>query len=516
MSRVEALIHRALEKTNPPVFVTSALIVIAFVAFGVSATDTASAAFATAHTFLVAQLGWLYVLAATAILGGVAYVSLSRHGAIRLGGDDSAPEFSYPVWFSMMMAAGMGIGVVFFGVAEPLQHYAELPGVDPHSERATVEALRVTFFHWGLHPWAIYCALAIPLAYYHFRHELPLAPRSLLYPLIGDRIHGPIGHVVDIVCTVGTLFGVATSLGLGAVQINSGLSQLFGWPETVWMRVFIVVSITAVATISVVTGVKAGIRWLSQLNMSIAALVLVFVLVTGPTLYIIELLISALGRYIQTLPEMSLWVAPAEGSGWQQDWTLFYWAWWLSWSPFVGVFTARISKGRTIREVAAAAFLVPTMLAFLWFATLGGTALHWERHGSGGLGEVAAEHPSASLYALLDKLPWSSVTTVVVTLLIVVFFVTSSDSGSLVDDMVTSGGHPDPPRAQRVFWAVAEGAVACVLLVGGGLTALRSAALTTGLPMAAVLLIALYGLIRALRIDQRSAGKPDVERLTEQ
>jgi choline/glycine/proline betaine transport protein len=399
----------------------------------------------------------------------------------------------------MMFSAGMGTGLVFWGVAEPVMHWSD-PPFPPAAEGGPVrEALRLSFFHWGFHPWAIYIVFGLSIAYFHFRHELPLAPRSLLYPLIGQRIHGPIGHAVDILATVGTLFGVATSLGLGAIQINSGLGRLWGTPQTESVQV---------ATISVVTGVRGGIRLLSRLNLGLAGVLLLFVLIAGPTVYLLQLFISSFGAYLQQFVSQSLWLDLRPDSRWQFDWTLFYWSWWISWSPFVGVFVARISRGRTVGEFIVAVLFVPVLITFLWLSVFGGTALHGAVADGSEIASVVEANASAGLYAMLDQLPLQTLTAVLATLMVVVFFVTSSDSGSLVDDMVTSGGHPNPPKAQRIFWAVAEGMVAATLLLSGGLQALRTASLTSGLPMTLFLLIAAWGLLKALRADHDAAGVP--------
>ncbi len=507
---LSGLWQRFSARMQPTVFLGSAGVVVAFVVLGTVFTDTAQAVFEAVQIYLVGNLGWFYILTASVLLVFVLWLSLSRFGHVRLGGDDAEPEFGYFSWFSMMMSAGMGIGIIFFGVAEPLEHYANppdvSPGADPYTPQAMREAMRYTFYHWGLHTWAIYSAIALPLAYFHFRHDLPLAPRSLLYPLIGERIYGPIGHGVDILCTVGTLFGVATSLGLGAMQINSGLSEVFGMPTGTAWQVLLIAGITAMAVVSVVSGVHRGIRWLSQANLGLGALVLLFVFVVGPTIFLLELFVSSIGFYLESFPFTSLWVNPGENRGWQANWTLFYWSWWISWSPFVGVFTARISKGRTIREFVLTALLVPTLLSFLWFTALGGTGLYFDIYQAMDLASEVRGNEETSLFMLLGQLPWSTLMSVVVTILIVNFFITSSDSGSLVDDMVTSGGHPNPPRVQRVFWALAEGAVAGTLLLAGGLQALRTAALTTGLPMAVFLLVAAYALFRGLGSETLAAA----------
>ncbi len=486
---------------NPPVFLGSAATVIAFVIFGGAFTDTAAATFQAIQSFIVGSFGWWYILSASLLLVFVLFLVFSRFGRVRLGKAGEKPDFHTLTWFAMMMSAGMGIGIVFFGAAEPLEHFVNPPQGDGRSEQAVRDAMRYTFFHWGLHPWAIYCAFALPLAYFHFRKGRPMAPRSLLWPLLGERSNGWIGHGVDILCTVGTLFGVATSLGLGALQINAGLGQMFDVPTGTSVQIILIASITLVATISVVSGLHVGIRRLSEFNIGLAGVLLLFVLIAGPTLYVVQMFVSSIGVYLQHLPRMSFWINPRTTEGWQADWTLFYWSWWISWSPFVGVFVARISRGRTIREFVIAALLVPTLLGFLWFSVIGGTALHVEQFGAGGVAATTLDNNALAFYKVLGELPWAPITWFAATLLIVVFFITSSDSGSLVDDMVTSGGDPNPPKLQRVFWAVSEGAVAATLLLAGGLTALRTASLTTGLPMSLFLLVAAVGLVRALRRD---------------
>jgi len=508
-----ARLTRAME---PWVFLPAAALVVGFVAFGGLFTETARTSFETLQAGIVAHFGWFYILTASTLLGFVLWLLFSRFGRIRLGGPDAHPEFGYLAWFSMLMSAGMGIGIVFFGVAEPLQHFQSPPTGEGGNHDAIREAMRYTFFHWGLHPWAIYTALALPLAYFHFRHNLPLAPRSLLYPLLGERIYGAPGHAVDVLCTVGTLFGVATSLGLGAAQVNAGFGRLFGMPQGTGPQLMLIAGITAVATISVVSGLHRGIRFLSQFNIGLTVVIFAFVLLAGPTVFVLEVFVNGIGYYLQKFPFTSLHIAPGqEGTGWQAHWTLFYWSWWISWSPFVGVFVARISKGRTIREFITTTLLVPTLGGFLWFAALGGTGIHLELMGAGGISEQVAANEALALFAVLEQLPLATLTWALATLLVIVFFVTSSDSGSLVDDMVTSGGHPNPPRVQRLFWALAEGTVAATLLYFGGLNALRTASLTTGLPMAVFLLVAAVGIVRALRVDYARSGVPSAEELTE-
>lgn len=503
------------ETMLPPVFLGSAFVILVFVVFGAGFTSLAAATFEAVQSFIVRTFGWFYVLSASVILAFVVGICMTRFGRIRLGGEDAKPEFGRLTWFTMLMAAGMGIGLVFFGVAEPIEHYLAPIAAEGGSDAAIGEAMVLTYFHWGLHPWAIYIAMALPLAYFHFRHGLPLAPRSLLYPIIGRRIHGWIGHTIDIVATVGTLFGVGTSLGLGAMQINAGLDMIAGVDMGLVTQVLIIALITTVATISVVTGLKVGIRRLSQFNVGVAGLLLLFVVVTGPTLYMIEIFTSSIGAYLQTLPHNSFWINQARFGDWQADWTLFYWSWWIAWSPFVGIFAARISRGRTVRELVMGMLAVPVLVSFFWFAVFGGTALYIEHFGPGGIAEPAQADEALSLFAMLQHLPLTAIMSGIGILIIVIFFVTSSDSGSLVDVMVTSGGNPNPPKSYRIFWCVTEGVVAAVLLIAGGLAALRTASLTPALPMTLFLLIGCYGLMKALSVDAATEGRPSRRELYE-
>ncbi|SFR57654.1 choline/glycine/proline betaine transport protein [Marinobacter daqiaonensis] len=487
---------------SPPVFFGSALCVIAFCVFGGVFTETATRTFTGLQSWITIHFGWYYSLAVTAFVVFALWLLVSPYGSIRLGPPDARPRFGYASWFAMLFSAGMGTGLVFWGVAEPLYHYGNPLFADANTPHAAREAMQYTFFHWGLHPWAIYILFGVAIAYFHFRHELPLAPRSILHPLIGKRIHGPIGHGVDILCTVGTLLGVSTSLGLGAMQINSGIAQFMDVPQDVSIQVAIIAAITLVATISVVAGIKAGIRRLSMLNISLAFILMLFVLVAGPTVYIMEVLVGSLGVYLQNLPKMSLFVDFSRDSDWQASWTLFYWGWWISWSPFVGIFVARVSRGRTIREFVVSVMLVPTLVTFAWMAVFGGTALNIELFGESGLARTVQENVSVSLHALLQELPLARLTMMWATLVVVIFFITSSDSGSLVDDMVTSGGHPNPSRIQRIFWAVSEGSVAATLLIVGGLKAIQNASISLGFFMSMLLIAICFSLYLGLRSER--------------
>jgi len=502
------------ERMQPTVFFGSAMLVVVFVVVGGAYTDWAASTFRTVQGWVTATFGGYYMLLASALLVMALVLLVTPAGRLRLGDPDSRPEFSYPAWFAMLFAAGMGTGLVFWGVAEPLSHYLEPPNAEPESAAAARDAMTYAFLHWGLHPWAIYLVLALGIGYGHFRLGLPLAPRAVLWPLIGERIYGPIGHVADILCTVGTLLGVATSLGLGAMQINAGLSRSLELPTGTGVQIAIIGAITAVATISVVSGLQRGIRRLSSANIALAAVLLVFVFAVGPTLSIGATFVQSLGSYLQRLPGMSAEIGLGAPSEWQTNWTLFYWGWWISWSPFVGIFVARISKGRTVREVILAALIVPTLVTFAWMATFGGAALELQQSQGLTLASQVIDDAAIALHLLLEQLPWATVSTVFATLVIVIFFITSSDSGSLVDDMVTSGGHPNPPTAQRLFWAISEGAVAATLLLVGGLTAIQQAAIAMALPMSVLLIAAAIGLLRALWVDARVTGVPEAEEVS--
>lgn len=492
-----------LKMMNPPVFFGAGLIVVGFIIFGTTWTSLAKSFFESLLSTITSIFGWYYIIIVFVFLVFVVWLYFSPYGKIRLGPDNSKPEFSKIGWISMLFAAGMGMGLIFWGVAEPIKHYTNPAKASPESLAAIKEAMQYSFFHWGLHPWAIYIIFALGVAYFHFRKELPLAPRSLFFPLLGEKIYGWAGHFIDIFCTVGTLLGVATSLGLGAMQINSGLSDLTAIQNSIDSQVWIIVIITAAAVTSTISGVGKGIKYLSLANVGLMLLFLVFVLITGPTLYVVEIFTSTLGRYLQDIVSNSLWIDLRPSVEWQSNWTIFYWGWWLSWCPFVGIFVARVSKGRTIKEFIFYVLIVPVLVTFLWFSALGGTAIDLVRNAGADLVPVIQDDVSGSLNALLGYLPFSGITRWLGVLLVVIFFITSSDSGSLVDDMVTSGGHPNPPVVQRAFWGIAEGAAAATLLISGGLTALQTASITAGFPQSLIVLGCLISLVRALRQERK-------------
>ena len=473
---------------------------VAFIAWTLLFPDRAATGFGAGLSFVNDKFGWFYVAAANLFVLATAYFALGRFGKIRIGGPKARPEFSTGAWYAMLLSAGMGIGLMFWSVAEPVSHLVEPPpvfGVAPETALAGKAALATTFFHWGLHPWAIYGLVSLALAFFAYNRGLPLTFRSVFYPLLGERIYGAWGHAIDVLSVLATLFGLATSLGLGVGQAAAGLNYLFGWPATTGFQVALIGGITGLATLSVAVGLHAGVKRLSQLNVYLAAALLLFVLVAGPTLFILSTFSQSLGYYVQVLPELAWWTEAFTDTDWQGSWTIFYWGWWISWSPFVGMFIARISKGRSVREMILGVVAAPTLLSFLWMSVFGGTALNLELGGGADLAGAVENDMATAMFAMLEAFPFSAAASLLGVLLVVSFFVTSSDSGSLVVDFLTAGGKLDAPRPQRVFWAVMEGAVASALLLGGGLSALQAASVAAGLPFAVVLLVMCFSLRRA-------------------
>ncbi|GAA0347617.1 choline BCCT transporter BetT [Morganella psychrotolerans] len=491
-------------KINPPVFFTSALIIFLIVGFAALFPQVAETHLKALQTSLFKNASWFYILAVALILMSVTYLGLSRFGDIKLGPDHARPGYSYISWFAMLFSAGMGIGLMFFGVAEPVMHYLSPPVGTPETVQAAKEAMRLTFFHWGLHAWAIYAIVALILAFFSYRHGLPLTLRSALYPIIGDRIYGPIGHAVDIFAVVGTVFGVATSLGFGVLQVNAGLNHLFGLPQTQTVQVILIVIITSLATLSVVSGLDKGIRILSELNLGLAVLLLAMVGILGPTVLLLKSFVENTGGYLSEIVSntFNLFAYEPKSDGWLGGWTLLYWGWWLSWSPFVGMFIARISRGRTIREFVTGVLFVPAGFTLLWMTFFGNTAIDLiKNQGATELATVVKEDVSLALFQFLEYFPFSSVLSFFAMLMVIVFFVTSADSGAMVVDTLASGGDSHTPVWQRIFWAGLMGVVAITLLLAGGLSALQTVTIASALPFAAILLVSIYGLIKALRID---------------
>ena len=492
-------------RVNRPVFIISAALIVGFILFGAIFNELANTIFVGLQNLLAGYLGWAMIILVNLLLLFVIFMTIGPFGDVRLGRMDESPEYSLFSWTAMLFSAGIGIGLIYWGVAEPMYHFFAPPLAEPQTVEAAREAMALSFMHWGFHAWAIYAVVALALAYYHFRKGLPLSIRSALYPLIGDRIYGPWGHLVDIVAVFGTMFGIVTSLGLGATQVNAGLTDIFGIPNNVGVQIAIIVVITAMATLSVVAGLDAGIKRLSNINIVLTLIFLAFMVIVGPTLFILDSFVDNYGYYLSRFVQLGTWnegwVDGNESGNWQDAWTIFYWAWWVSWAPFVGVFIARISRGRTVREFMVGVMLLPCSIMFFWFTAFGGTAIAISLTGDPTLVEATRENYANTMFALLDYFPLSGLTSLYATVLIVMWFVTSSDSGSFVIDMLTAGGDPDPPKVQRIFWAVSEGAVASVLLVAGGLGALQAAAVVAGFPFAVVLCLIAVGLVRALRWD---------------
>ncbi|WP_312511658.1 BCCT family transporter [Massilia sp.] len=492
-------------QVNPPVFYISAALILAFAVFGAVAPDTAGGVFDRVQADIVRNFGWFYIVAVAAFLIFVLFLMLSRYGDVRLGPDDSEPEYSYLSWFAMLFSAGMGIGLVFFGVAEPVQHYANPPVGQGGTIESAREAMVLTFFHWGLHAWAIYIVVGLALAYFAFRRGLPLTLRSSLFPLIGKRIHGPIGHAIDIFAVLGTMFGIATSLGFGVLQVNAGFNYLFGLPVNAPVQVMLIVVIAGMATLSAASGLDKGVKILSELNIVLAVALLAFVLIAGSTVFLLQAFVQNIGAYLGAVVQRTFSMYAYEPNDWLGKWTLFYWGWWISWSPFVGMFIARISRGRTIREFILGVLLVPVAFTFLWMTVFGNTAIALDLSGAAPILQTVTDNMPVALFEVLEHLPFPAIASGVATLLVIAFFVTSADSGALVIDMITSGAAPNPPVWQRVFWSICAGAVAAVLLLAGGLEALQAAALASALPFAVIMLFICYGLLRALR--QESKGE---------
>ncbi len=499
--RLKLKLRRFFKTVNFTVFWISMGLVIAFVLFGVVFPDTAQNLFDATHGFITEYFGWYYLLAVTFFVVFVLWLMFSHYGSIRLGPAHEKPEFSFLAWFSMLFSAGMGIGLVFWSIAEPILYFQNPPRGEGGTAEAAETAMLFTFFHWGMHAWAIYVVVALTLAYFSFRFRMPFTIRSIFYPVLGDRIYGPIGHTIDILAILATLFGLATSLGLGVMQLNTGLNLLAGMEVSVGNQILLIACITAIAVGSVVSGLHRGLKWFSIFNLSIAVLLMLFLFLAGPTLFNLRFLVDTTGNYIQNLIHLSFWNDAMGDSEFQKGWTIFYWAWWIAWSPFVGIFIARVSRGRTIREFVAGALLLPTLFVFVWLTVFGGTALHLELNGAG-IADAVAEDTTVALYTTLQQLPWPLITSIVASVLIVTYFITSSDSATYVVDALITRGSKRSPTRQRVIWGVTEGAIAAVLLFFGGdqaLQSLQTGSITTGLPFSIILLFICYNLFRALR-----------------
>ena len=489
-------------KMNPRVFWGASVAIGLLLAAAALAPSASDYVFHAAQSWVIDTFGWFYVAAVAGFLALVVFLALGPTGKLKLGPDDSEPDFPYVSWLAMLFAAGMGIGLMYFAVAEPIQHYASPPEAEPGTFEAAREAMVITFTHWGVHAWAIYALVGLSLAFFAHRKGLPLTLRSGLQPLLGKRADGPIGDAVDIFAICGTLFGIGTSLGLGVSQINSGLSYLTPLPTGPLVQVCLIVLVMGAATASVLTGLDKGIRRLSELNLIMAILLMLFVLVAGPTQFLLNALVQNFGLYLDHFFVRTFTLYAYEPRAWMADWTLFYWAWWIAWSPFVGMFIARISRGRTVREFIGGVLLVPTAFTFLWMTVFGNTAIALDMGEAGGaISRAVTADLSTALFHFLEYLPGAGITSALAAALVAVFFVTSADSGSMVIDTIASGGSEDTPVWQRVYWCALEGLAAALLLLVGGLGALQAATLVAALPFAFIMILLAFGLVRQMNAD---------------
>ncbi|MCQ3829330.1 choline BCCT transporter BetT [Microbulbifer elongatus] len=489
-------------KFDPPVFYTATGLLLLLVAYAVFFPEDATARFQSMQSGIVTYMGWYYVLIVAVLLVTVVIISMSRLGDIKLGPEHEKPEYGFWSWLAMLFSAGIGIGLLFFGVAEPVMHYMNPPDAEPGTIAAAREAMILSIFHWGFHVWAIFAGVALILGYFSYRHNLPLTLRSALYPMIGERIHGPVGHAIDVFAIVSTVCGVATTLGFGVLQMNSGLNHLFGIPVGEVTQVILIIVTTSLATVSVVVGLDAGIKRLSQLNMGLAALLCLTILVLGSTVFLFQAFVQNLGSYLSVLVNRTFNLYAYAPTDWIGGWTIFYWGWCLSWSPFVGLFIARISRGRTIREFAVGTLLMPTLITIIWLTVFGNSAIKMIRdEGLQSLADMIQKDQSLALFQFLEQFPFSQVLSGLAIILVVIFFITSADSGAMVMNMLSSHGRDDTPAWQRIFWSAIIGVVAIALLLAGGLASLQTAAIASALPFSIILLVAIYGLVKALRMD---------------
>ncbi|XOZ34126.1 choline BCCT transporter BetT [Halomonadaceae bacterium KBTZ08] len=500
------------DRLNPVVFFGSSILIVVFALWTMFFTGAAENMINTMLGWVSTTFGWYYFLTVVAYLLFVICIAGSRFGHIKLGPDHSQPEFNVVSWAAMLFAAGIGIDLLFFCIAEPVSQFLAPPQGEGGTVEAARHAMELTFLHWGVSGWGIYTLVGMSLAYFSYRHQLPLTIRSALYPIFGKRIYGPIGHVVDIAAVLGTVFGIATSLGIGVIQLNYGLSTLFDLPENTWVQAVLVLLIVVFATLSAVSGVEKGIRRLSEFNMLLAALLVIFVLIAGPTVFLLNALVMNIGDYITGFIGMSFnTYAFEQPTDWLNAWTIFFWAWWIAWGPFVGLFLARISRGRTIREFTVGTLILPMAFMMVWMSIMGNSAIDMIMNGAESFGEQAMNHPASSIYMFMESLPLAGITTIVVSILAIVFFVTSGDSGALVLSNFTSilrDVNHDAPVWMRVLWAAIIGLLTLALLMAGGLHALQSTVVVMGLPFSVVLFFIMVGLYKALKTESLKRHRP--------
>ncbi|ARI78712.1 glycine betaine uptake BCCT transporter [Halobacillus mangrovi] len=456
--------------------------------------------------YISVHFGWYYLLIVTLFVIVCLYLIFSPYGKIKLGKPDDKPDYSYSTWFAMLFSAGMGIGLVFYGAASPISHYIKTPPLaEPGTTEAIRDSMRITFFHYGVHAWAIYAIVALVLAYFKFRHGKPGLISATLEPVFGDKMKGGWGKAIDVIAVFATIVGVATTLGFGAAQINGGFTYLLGIEKQFWIQLVIIAVVTVLFMLSAYTGLSKGIKYLSNANMALAAILFFTMLAIGPTVYIANTFTDTLGSYIQTLPTESLRLNPndAEEKQWIMDWTVFFWAWWIAWAPFVGIFIARVSKGRSIREFLSGVLLVPSVVSFLWMTAFGATGIKTQQNGA----DIASLPDEQALFGVFDQFPMSVFLSIVAMMLVGTFFITSADSATFVLGMQTTNGSLNPPKTVKFAWGVAQSTIAAVLLYTGGLTALQNALISAAFPFSFIMLLMVFSLFKALNADKRALEK---------
>ncbi|ASM39146.1 MAG: BCCT family transporter [Campylobacter sputorum] len=502
-------------KYNPPVFYTSVIIIALIIAITMIFPEFTLEKLKFTQNYLTVNFGWFYVLSMTIIFFVVVFLGISRFGNIKLGPDHSKPDYSNGSWFAMLFAAGMGIGLMFFGVGEPLMHYLLPPSGDPRTIGAAKQAMNITFFHWGLNAWAVYGIVAIILAFFAYRHNLPLTLRSAFYPIIGDKIYGKFGDAIDVFAVIATLFGVTTSLGYGVLQINSGFNYLFGMPIGGIPQVLLIFAITIGVTLSATSGVDKGIKLLSNTNMILAVLFVIFILTLGETSMLLKSLIENTGIYLSSFigDTFNLYAYEKQNDSWIGGWTILYWTWWISWSPFVGLFIARISRGRTIREFVIGVLFVPAGFTLIWMTVFGNSAINLVNNGFEQLATMVNEDVSLALFIFLEQFPLTFILSLIAVFMIILFFITSADSASMVIDMLCSKGEDKTPKWQKVFWCALTGILAAALLYTGGLDILQTMTIISALPLTLAMLGSIYGLLKALKVDSEKKYTQSVANL---
>nr|WP_246346782.1 BCCT family transporter [Desulfurispira natronophila] len=496
---------------NPKVTVVSMLIMVSALIMGTIYTEASSTAIQMLRVKLNPFLEWYYVALVAFLLFFMIWLGVGRYKNVRLGNDYERPEFTFFSWVAMLFAAGTGVGILFWAVAQPILQFQDNPFIaDGMSPEAATMAMRLTFFHWGLNGWAIFAFVALTMAYFSFRHNLPLTVRSALYPILGERVRGPLGDAVDVLAVFGTVFGIATTLGLGVRQMNSGLEYVFGITASLQLQLAVTAIIMFVAIFSVVSGVRRGVRLLSEANFWLSVAVVVFLMVFGPTQYLVGLMIESTGDYLQTILAMTFHTNVTRGDAWQAEWTVFFWGWWIAWSPFVGMFIARISRGRTFREFIAGVLVAPTVITIIWIGLFGGTALHHEQFGVGGIVDAVSHDVSSALFVTIEAMSlgyFTSVASGALVVLICTYLITSANAGTLVINTILSGGDADPPTAHRILWGVVLGLLTGVMLIAGGLETLQSTVIAAALPFSLVMIIMILGLHKALSEERYAARK---------